>query len=240
VSAFVAKMNAAARSHGMTGTHYTDPSGLAASTVTTARDQLIMVRKAMAIPALAAVVAMPDATFPVGGDGPKLRRRRRPRRDHRVKTGSDSASLGCWAFAARRTIAGAKRTDYGVVLGLPATAAGYLQPALGAGEAIADAVPATIRQMTVVPAGTVVGSVQAPWRKKPVPVETSTTVEGLVGAGARLSFHVQMRAPAARTMRTAERLGSLPGSGLDGVGTTPLVAGAGAAGPTLKWGLTRT
>src|SRR5258707_15034669 len=49
--AFVAKMNARAKALGMSGdTTYTDPSGLDATTVSTARDQLIVVRAAMEIP----------------------------------------------------------------------------------------------------------------------------------------------------------------------------------------------
>src|SRR5262249_34822726 len=59
VDAFAAKMNEVARSLGMNHTDYTDPSGLAASTVSTAKDQLILVQKAMTIPAFARIVAMP-------------------------------------------------------------------------------------------------------------------------------------------------------------------------------------
>src|SRR5262249_55648694 len=51
--AFVARMNAAARWLGMTGTRYTDPSGLAASTVSTAADQVLLGRAVMAQPVLA-------------------------------------------------------------------------------------------------------------------------------------------------------------------------------------------
>src|ERR1700683_2696814 len=52
---FVARMNAAARALGMTATRYTDPSGLAASTVSSAADQVVLGTAAMRQPALAAV-----------------------------------------------------------------------------------------------------------------------------------------------------------------------------------------
>ncbi|MCL2586567.1 MAG: hypothetical protein FWE35_29415, partial [Streptosporangiales bacterium] len=65
--AFVAKMNAAARSLGMTSTSYTDASGLDASTVSTAGDQVRLGAAAMRVPALAAITDMPDAVVPVAG-----------------------------------------------------------------------------------------------------------------------------------------------------------------------------
>jgi hypothetical protein len=66
-AAFVARMNATARSLGMTATRYTDPSGLAASTVSTGADQVRLGLAAMRQPALAAIAAMPTAVIPVAG-----------------------------------------------------------------------------------------------------------------------------------------------------------------------------
>lgn len=63
-TAFVARMNATARRLGMTGTSYTDPSGLDPSTVSTAADQVRLGPAAMRVPALAAIVAMPMALVP--------------------------------------------------------------------------------------------------------------------------------------------------------------------------------
>ncbi len=100
ITAFVAKMNVTAKSLGMTHTTYTDPSGLEDTTVSSAGDQLLMAMRAMALPAFASIVAMPEVTFPVGGTIQNY--------DYDIghdgvigiKTGSDSQSLGCWAFAA--------------------------------------------------------------------------------------------------------------------------------------------
>src|SRR5262249_57825703 len=74
--AFEAKMNAAARRLGMTGTRYTDPSGLAASTVSTPADQVLLGRAVMAQPALAGIVATRTAVVP--GAGPVRNLHRRP------------------------------------------------------------------------------------------------------------------------------------------------------------------
>src|SRR5579862_8130298 len=57
-AAFTAQMNAAARRLGMTRTRYTDPSGLSASTTSTAADQVRLGLAAMSEPALAHIVAL--------------------------------------------------------------------------------------------------------------------------------------------------------------------------------------
>ena len=107
--------------------------------MSTPTDQLIVSRKAMAIPTFAGIVAMQSATFPVAGTVQNY--------DYDVghdgiigiKTGSDTAAKGCWSFAATRTVAGSKQIVYGVVMGIPADATGLVEPALSAGTALADA-----------------------------------------------------------------------------------------------------
>ena len=66
-SRFVARMNATARSLGMTHTRYTDPSGYDDATVSTAADQVRIVDRAMRLPVFASIVATPSATLPVAG-----------------------------------------------------------------------------------------------------------------------------------------------------------------------------
>ncbi|HEY5245336.1 MAG TPA: hypothetical protein VIJ60_06680 [Acidimicrobiales bacterium] len=238
-AAFVTKMNTTARTLGMDHTTYTDPAGLATSTVSTGSDQLIINRTAMAIPAFATIVAMPAATFPVGGTVQNY--------DYDVghdgiigvKTGSDAAALGCWAFAATRSVAGTTQTVYGVVLGIPADATGLVEPALAAGKALADAVPGTVRTMTVVPAGTTVGYVTAPWRKDPIPVVTTDAVHGTVENGTRIDAHVVLRPPAGRTVTAGQSVGTLTAPGVDGVDHTTVVTKTAGTGPSLMWRLTR-
>src|SRR5207244_4565390 len=64
---FVARMNATARSLGMTHTGYTDPSGYDDATVSTAADQVRIVDRSIRLPAFASIVATPSATLPVAG-----------------------------------------------------------------------------------------------------------------------------------------------------------------------------
>jgi D-alanyl-D-alanine carboxypeptidase (penicillin-binding protein 5/6) len=118
-SRFVAWMNAAARSLGMTHTRYTDPSGYDDTTVSTAADQVLIADRAMRLPAFAGIVSRRSATFPVAG----AVRNTDTLLGHDgfvgVKTGSDDAAGGCFAFRANRRIDGRWTTITGVVLGQP-------------------------------------------------------------------------------------------------------------------------
>ncbi|HEY1522359.1 MAG TPA: serine hydrolase [Solirubrobacteraceae bacterium] len=112
---FVAEMNAEARALGMDHTTYTDPSGFDPGTVSTAADQLRVLRQAMRFAVFRQIVSMPSVTLPVAGtvtnfnpliaDG------------YAGKTGSDSAAGGCLAFFTDLTVGGRPVTAVGVVLG---------------------------------------------------------------------------------------------------------------------------
>ena len=130
---FVARMNATARSLGMTHTRYTDPSGYDDATVSTAADQVRIVDRAMRLPVFASIVATPSATLPVAGTVHNTNRLLGHNGFVGVKTGSTAAAGGCFAFRAIRWIDGKRTTITGVVLGQP----GHDQVA--AGLAAADA-----------------------------------------------------------------------------------------------------
>jgi len=130
---FVAEMNATARSLGMTHTRYTDPSGYDDATVSTAADQVRIVVQAMRLPVFAAMVALPSATLPVAGTVRNTNTLLGRDGFVGVKTGSDDAAGGCFAFRAVRWIAGRRTTITGVVLGQPG------HDLIAAGLAAADA-----------------------------------------------------------------------------------------------------
>jgi D-alanyl-D-alanine carboxypeptidase (penicillin-binding protein 5/6) len=116
---FVARMNATARSLGMTHTRYTDPSGYADTTVSTAADQVRISDRAMRLPVFARIVSMRDATLPVAGTVHNTNTLLGREGFVGVKTGSDDAAGGCFAFRAIRWIDGKRTTITGVVLGQP-------------------------------------------------------------------------------------------------------------------------
>ena len=130
---FVARMNATARSLGMTHTRYTDPSGYDDATVSTAADQVRIVDRAMRLPVFASIVATPSATLPVAGTVHNTNTLLGHDGFVGVKTGSDDAAGGCFAFRAIRWIDGKRTTITGVVLGQPG------DDQVAAGLAAADA-----------------------------------------------------------------------------------------------------
>jgi D-alanyl-D-alanine carboxypeptidase (penicillin-binding protein 5/6) len=239
VGAFTAKMNEVARSLGMDHTDYTDPSGLAASTVSTALDQLILVRKAMAIPAFARIVAMPSATIPVAGVIRNYNGETGEDGIIGVKTGSDTAAQGCWAFAVRREVGGTRRVVYGVVLGAPASFSQLAPTAIAAGVRLADAMPKTVHKMTVLPAGTVVGQISVPWSKTTVPVVTMRDLRGLAVAGTRVSLSTQAQAPDTGSFDDGDHVGEVSVSGLTADVSTSVVTTGSSGSPSFLWRLLR-
>jgi serine-type D-Ala-D-Ala carboxypeptidase (penicillin-binding protein 5/6) len=136
VDRFVARMNAAARSLGMTHTRYTDPSGYDDATVSTAADQVRLVDRAMRLPVFASIVATPSATLPVAGTVHNTNRLLGHNGFVGVKTGSTAAAGGCFAFRAIRWIDGKRTTITGVVLGQPGH--DQVEAGLAAADAMVD------------------------------------------------------------------------------------------------------
>lgn len=236
-AAFAAKMNATAQSFGMDHTDYTDPSGLAGSTVSTARDQLILVRGVMRIPALAAIVAEPSAKIPVAGVIWNYNRRTGQNGIIGVKTGSDDPALGCWAFAIRREVGGVRRVVYGVVLGAPAPPSAPAAVAISDGVALADAMPGIVRRVTVLPAGSVVGQIRVPWRKTPVTVVTTRALSGSAVAGTRITLSGRPDLP--RAFSSGDQVGQFSANGLLAPSATPVVTTAASGRPSLWWRIFR-
>ena len=144
---FVARMNAAAQSLGMTHTRYTDPSGYDDATISTAADQLLLVDRAMRLPVFASIVATSSVTLPVAGTVRNTDGLLGHNGFVGVKTGSTDAAGGCFAFRAIRRIDGKHTTITGVVLGQPGhdlVAAG-----LAAADAMVDRIASPARARAV-------------------------------------------------------------------------------------------
>jgi D-alanyl-D-alanine carboxypeptidase (penicillin-binding protein 5/6) len=103
----------------MAHTRYTDPSGYDDATVSTAADQVRLVERAMRLPMFASIVATPSATLPVAGTVHNTNTLLGHGGFVGVKTGSDSAAGGCFAFRVVRWMNGKPTTITGVVLGQP-------------------------------------------------------------------------------------------------------------------------
>ncbi|MET8353191.1 D-alanyl-D-alanine carboxypeptidase [Micromonospora sp. NPDC005206] len=163
VAAFVEKMNAVADDLGMSDTHYTDPSGLDPDTVSTARDQVILASRAMALPAFAEIVKQKQATIPVAGTVRNYNELVGRDGVVGIKTGSTDEAGGCLVFAAVVTVGGRKLRVVGAVLGQPgANTPVQLDRVFAVTRSLLRSTAAALAVHTLVEAGEQVATVRGP------------------------------------------------------------------------------
>ncbi|TDD80309.1 D-alanyl-D-alanine carboxypeptidase [Actinomadura rubrisoli] len=147
--AFVAKMNEAARALGMTNTTYTDPSGYDSRTVSTAADQVKLLRAAMRVPAFGEIVNN-RAYVPDDGGA------ERPGGNILLgqygvvggKTGYTDAAGGNFVFAARKRVSGVQTLIVGAVMGQRSTSA---MAAVSAGQQLVASAESALTAVTLAP-----------------------------------------------------------------------------------------
>ncbi|MFF5704596.1 hypothetical protein ACFY7H_19140 [Streptomyces sp. NPDC012794] len=115
--AFVKKMNDTAKELGMTNTTYTDPSGLDATTVSTAEDQVKLGLKIVEIPALVDITRMPSWTDQTGKTWPNWNRLVPFHDSLGIKTGTTTKAGGNLLFAAQKKVGDTNQLLVGAVLG---------------------------------------------------------------------------------------------------------------------------
>ncbi|MFJ7066433.1 D-alanyl-D-alanine carboxypeptidase [Streptomyces sp. NPDC101115] len=117
-AAFVEKMNAAAKELGMTGSTYTDPSGLQATTVSTPLDQLKLAKAVMQYDVFREIVDMPNVT--IDGIPGQIENNNNILLQPGVagiKTGSSTPAGGNLLWSAYTVVDGQKRRILGIVMG---------------------------------------------------------------------------------------------------------------------------
>lgn len=115
--AFVEKMNATADELGMTNTTYTDPSGLTASTVSTAEDLVKLGEKLVEFPALMDITKLPEWKDPSGKTWRNYNTLVPYNNALGIKTGSTTKAGGNLLFAAHKMVDGTDQLIVGAVLG---------------------------------------------------------------------------------------------------------------------------
>ncbi|MYV39879.1 D-alanyl-D-alanine carboxypeptidase [Streptomyces sp. SID1328] len=189
--AFVAKMNAAAKGLGMSGTTYTDPSGLTNSTVSTAADQVKLAKAAMQQPAFREVAAMMSYTDYKGTYHSNWNQLVGHNNVVGIKTGTTTSALGNLVFAAKQDVGGETRMVIGAVLRQPPGGREntILSAALDHSDALIRAAQGALKSETVLKKGTVVGYVDdGLGGRTPVEVTEDVKAAGWAGLKVRLSF----------------------------------------------------
>ena len=217
VPAFAAAMNAQAKALGMTGTDYTDPTGLAASTVSTMADQLTLAAAVQQVPVLTSIVAESSAEVPVAGEVENVNHDLGEHGIDGIKTGTTAAAGSCLLFSAHVRVGGQRLTLLGIVLGMPGSS-GTPWSALDAADALVASAEAALGTATVAAPGSAVAAlVQGGEKVGELGVTSALTVVGWPG----LHYHVALAggpaAPRLTVTRTggssaapAERLRELP------------------------------
>jgi serine-type D-Ala-D-Ala carboxypeptidase (penicillin-binding protein 5/6) len=232
VAAFVKRMNATARTLHMAATTYTDPSGFADTTVSTAVDQLKLAGAAMRAPAFAAIVARQAATLPLVGAVANYDTLLGDDGYTGIKTGSDRAAGGCFMFAKLVSVAGRRLTVLGVVLGQ--REGPLIEAALASARRLGDSVAASLRPRTVLPSGTRVLRVSNADGAQSAGV-TAAGVSEIGWSGLRLPVHVTA-VPRGSTLQARQRVADVS-VGDEGPAPVAVVAARALGGPSLGWRL---
>lgn len=181
VAAFAEEMNDRARALGMTGTDYTDPTGLAASTVSTMADQLTLAEAVQQVPALTAIVAQSSAHVPVAGTVKNINFDLGTFGIDGIKTGTTAAAGSCLLFSAHVKVGGHTLTLLGIVLGMSGST-GTPWTALKAAGALVDSAEKALGTATVAAAHAPVAALVQNGRKiAELGVGTPLTVVGWPG-----------------------------------------------------------
>ncbi|MFF3861787.1 D-alanyl-D-alanine carboxypeptidase family protein [Streptomyces sp. NPDC002209] len=155
--AFVKKMNDAAKELGMANTTYTDPSGLDATTVSTAEDQVKLGLKIVEMPELIAITKLPDWTDPSGKKWRNYNTLIPFNGALGIKTGSTTKAGGNLLFAAEKQVGKTNQLIVGAVLGQHGVP--ILDTAIAASKQVMLATQKMLVSAPVVKKGDVVGYV---------------------------------------------------------------------------------
>jgi D-alanyl-D-alanine carboxypeptidase (penicillin-binding protein 5/6) len=234
--AFVNKMELTATSLGLSHTRITDPSGADPGTVSTPGDLIRLGEAVMRIPVFSQIVSLGEASVPLAG------LRYNPNFDLNrdgivgIAAGSDTATNGCYLFAAQKSVNGQTITLYGAVLGQsgpngPDTAA------VDAGDALVRAALGAITAVPVFPAGHVVGELSAQWGAS-APVMVAEPVNVIGWPGLRVAVTARLDT-LTMPLAAGSRIGVLQIRQGSHVITEALKSTASLSGPSASWRLFR-
>ncbi|GAB6901792.1 D-alanyl-D-alanine carboxypeptidase family protein [Kineosporia succinea] len=185
VSKFVSKMNANARSLGMTNTTYVDPTGMSTKSASSTEDLLDLAPAAMGKVAFREIVKTKSAKIPLN----TLSNTNKLLGSNNVigiKTGTTTPAGACLLFAATDKVNGKTYTIYGVVLGLKGK---YKNSRAAYAKAMVTSTQSELRAVTLLKKGTPLVSVtRANGKVEKYGVKASLSAPAWDGLAYRLSL----------------------------------------------------
>ncbi|MFD5416866.1 D-alanyl-D-alanine carboxypeptidase [Streptomyces sp. NPDC127069] len=247
-AAFVAKMNAAARDLGMRDTTYTDPSGLTASTVSTAVDQLKLAEAAMQDEAFRAIVTVTDETIkgvvePLHNSNDLLWVKGLGNKG--IKTGSSTAAGGTLVWAADKSVGGETPMVLGALMdqhadGPDPQALRSLALVLDNSRKVIEAVRKALASTPVIHKGQTVGHVSdGLGGRTPLVATKDLSVIGVPGQKLRLTLGTAGGKPVPHAAAAGTEVGVLTVGEGPGAKTVPVAVGKRLAEPSFGTRVTR-
>ncbi|MBF9068014.1 D-alanyl-D-alanine carboxypeptidase family protein [Streptacidiphilus fuscans] len=243
-AAFVQKMQSTAAGLGMTKTVYTDPSGLDATTKSTANDQLKLIEAAMQMPVFKEVVSTPSFNAAENGVTPNTNTLVGSNGVVGIKTGTSTAALGNLVWAAEQNVGGSQQLILGAVLSQPATGTGpgqgILAQVLQKSQQLIVSAEGALQSHTVIKKGDVVGYVDdGLGGHTPVVATADVNVIGWSGLSVTMSLQPLTGQSVPHTATAGTTVGNLVvGSGA-GAQTIPVALQSALSTPSVGAKLTR-
>jgi len=182
VKAFVDKMNKTAQSLGLNQTHYADPSGADASTVSTPEDQFKLTQLAMQISTFRHIVAMPQVVLPVAGIQYNVNYDLGKDNIVGVKTGSSLPAGANFVFDSKQ----GDIDILGAVFG--ASGKSPLITALKDAIILVDSTKTQLSEQKILSKGQVVGFVKVPWSKDTFPIVSTSDFTSVIYPGMKITY----------------------------------------------------
>lgn len=190
---------------GLVHTHVgSDASGFGPSTTSTASDLVKLGEIVMANPVLAGIVAHRVARdIPLAGTVKNVNFLLGRAGIVGIKTGNTNQAGGVFIAAAVVKVNATPTTIVTAVMGAPTLGA-----ALRSSLSLVESAEANFRPVSIIAAGTVVGSYRSPWAA-PIPARASSSLTVDAWHGSTIAITVRLRAIAA-TAHVGQPVGSLP------------------------------
>ncbi|MEU1538255.1 D-alanyl-D-alanine carboxypeptidase [Actinacidiphila glaucinigra] len=236
-AAFVKKMNAAAKELGMDDTTYTDPSGLEATTVSTASDQVKLGHAAMKDKVFAEIAAKIQYTD-INGNVQKNYNQLAGYNDIvGIKTGTSTKAGGNLLFAAYRKIGGTRQLIVGAML--DQQKAPIIDTVLGRSRTLIDGTRDALASASIIKKGDVVGYVDDGLGGH-TPVVAGEDVTAIGWAGLEVDISVEAgKAGLPHTANAGDQVGELVVGKGDSVVRVPVLLESALLAPSFGSKLTR-